>query len=90
MELGGKVAVVTGAAMGIGFAVAKASTDAGAQVVVAALDADAGHQAATELGAHFSRASFGSRRTSRICSRKTCRADAEPRRCRLVILKRYL
>jgi NAD(P)-dependent dehydrogenase (short-subunit alcohol dehydrogenase family) len=50
------VAVVTGAAMGIGFAVAKALTDAGAQVVATDLDAEAGQQAATELGAHFIRA----------------------------------
>jgi NAD(P)-dependent dehydrogenase (short-subunit alcohol dehydrogenase family) len=56
VELGGKVAVVTGAAMGIGFAVAKALTDAGAQVVATDLDAEAGQQAATELGAHFIRA----------------------------------
>jgi NAD(P)-dependent dehydrogenase (short-subunit alcohol dehydrogenase family) len=42
--------------MGIGFAVAKALTDAGAQVVATDLDAEAGPQAATELGAHFIRA----------------------------------
>jgi len=53
VELGGKVAVVTGAAMGIGLAVAKALTDAGAQVVVADRDAEAGGQAAAQLGGLF-------------------------------------
>jgi hypothetical protein len=46
MELAGKVALVTGGAMGIGLAVAKALTEAGAQVVVADRECEAGNQSA--------------------------------------------
>lgn len=49
----GKVAVVTGGASGIGYATAKALGAAGARVVVADIDADAGRKAADELGAWF-------------------------------------
>ena len=56
MELAGKVALVTGAAMGIGFAVAKALLEAGADVVLADQDSEAGKQAAADLGALFVRA----------------------------------
>ena len=56
MELAGKVALVTGAAMGIGFAVAKALVEAGADVVLADQDSEAGKQAAADLGALFVRA----------------------------------
>jgi NAD(P)-dependent dehydrogenase (short-subunit alcohol dehydrogenase family) len=55
MELAGKVALVTGGAMGIGFAVAKALTEAGAQVVVADREAEAGKQSAAEVGGLFVR-----------------------------------
>ena len=55
MDLDGKVAVVTGAAMGIGFAVAQALTDAGAQVVLADRDSEAGKQAAADVGGLFVR-----------------------------------
>jgi NAD(P)-dependent dehydrogenase (short-subunit alcohol dehydrogenase family) len=51
----GKVALVTGAAMGIGFSVAKALTEAGAKVVVADRESEAGKQAAVEIGALFIR-----------------------------------
>jgi NAD(P)-dependent dehydrogenase (short-subunit alcohol dehydrogenase family) len=56
VELAGKVAVVTGAAMGIGLAVAQELVKAGAQVVVADRDSEAGKQAAHELGGLFARA----------------------------------
>ena len=55
MELAGKVAVVTGAAMGIGFAVAEALSQAGTQVVIADRDSEAGKRAAVDLGALFVR-----------------------------------
>jgi NAD(P)-dependent dehydrogenase (short-subunit alcohol dehydrogenase family) len=56
VELTGKIAIVTGGAMGIGYAVARALADAGAQVVVADRDPEAGRQAAAELGGLFVRA----------------------------------
>lgn len=56
MEPAGKVALVTGAAMGIGFSVAGALAEAGAKVVVADRDSEAGKQAAAEIGALFIRA----------------------------------
>jgi NAD(P)-dependent dehydrogenase (short-subunit alcohol dehydrogenase family) len=55
VELTGKVAIVTGGAMGIGLAVARALGDAGAQVVVADRDSEAGKQAAAEVGGLFVR-----------------------------------
>jgi NAD(P)-dependent dehydrogenase (short-subunit alcohol dehydrogenase family) len=56
MELAGKVAVVTGGAMGIGLAVARALSDAGARVVIADRDSEAGKQAAADVGGLFVRA----------------------------------
>ncbi|MEM1286722.1 MAG: SDR family NAD(P)-dependent oxidoreductase [Pseudomonadota bacterium] len=50
MELEGKVAVITGAAMGIGKACAEAMVAEGAEVVVADIDADAGQAVASDLG----------------------------------------
>lgn len=47
-----RVVVITGGARGIGFACAKAFVDAGAQVVIADVDEDAGDAAAAELGEH--------------------------------------
>jgi NAD(P)-dependent dehydrogenase (short-subunit alcohol dehydrogenase family) len=55
VELTGKIAIVTGGAMGIGLAVARALADAGAQVVVADRDSEAGRQAAAEVGGLFVR-----------------------------------
>jgi len=48
--LGGQVAVVTGAASGIGREIAQLLADAGARVVVADRDVDGGEAAARELG----------------------------------------
>jgi NAD(P)-dependent dehydrogenase (short-subunit alcohol dehydrogenase family) len=49
----GKLAIVTGAAAGIGRATAAALAREGAEVVVADVDADAGARAAGELGGRF-------------------------------------
>ena len=49
-SLQGKVAVVTGAGRGIGFAIAAAMSDAGAQIVIAELNAKVGRDAAARLG----------------------------------------
>jgi len=49
-SLEGRLAVVTGAARGIGLAIARAFVEAGARVVVADLDEAAGRQAAETLG----------------------------------------
>ena len=56
MELNDKVAIVTGAASGIGNAIAKRFARAGARVVVADLDAKAADAAARELDASAARA----------------------------------
>ena len=55
MELEGKTALVTGAAMGIGSAVARALRDEGAHVIVADRESEAGKRAAAELGGLFVR-----------------------------------
>ena len=52
MSLENKVAIVTGGAKGIGFAVAKRFAQEGARVVVADIDEDAGSRAVEEIGAH--------------------------------------
>ena len=51
MSLENKVAIVTGGAKGIGFAVAKRFAADGARVVVADIDEDAGSRAVEEIGA---------------------------------------
>lgn len=56
-----KVAVVTGAASGIGYAAAQALIDSGHQVVIADLNETAGLAAAAELGAHFIQADLSRR-----------------------------
>jgi NAD(P)-dependent dehydrogenase (short-subunit alcohol dehydrogenase family) len=53
VEIRGRVAIVTGAAAGIGRAVATALAAEGAAVVVADLDDDVGRRAAEELGGRF-------------------------------------
>lgn len=50
MELNGRVALITGAASGIGFGVAKRFAAAGGRVCIADLNADAAHSAAEQIG----------------------------------------
>lgn len=52
-SLEGKVAVVTGAASGIGKAIAERLSTDGAQVVIADINEEAGEVVAEEIGAHF-------------------------------------
>lgn len=52
-RLTGKTALVTGAARGIGAAIARAFADEGAQVIVTDIDTAAGQTTATALGATF-------------------------------------
>jgi len=52
MSIENKVAVVTGAAKGIGFAIAKRFASDGARVVIADIDENAGSRAVEEIGAH--------------------------------------
>jgi NAD(P)-dependent dehydrogenase (short-subunit alcohol dehydrogenase family) len=59
VELADKVALVTGAAMGIGFGIAQALAVAGARVVVADRESDAGKQAAAAVGGLFVRVDVG-------------------------------
>src|SRR5579871_4391689 len=50
MTLNGKVAIVTGAASGIGYGIAKRFVEAGGRVVIADIKLDAAEKAARELG----------------------------------------
>lgn len=56
MRIDGKIAVITGAAAGIGLALAKRLRNGGAEVVLADLDAQATQRAATEAGGSAVRA----------------------------------
>ena len=49
MKLSGKTAIITGAAQGIGYAIAQRFLQEGAQVVIADINDEKGEQAATEL-----------------------------------------
>ncbi len=53
MDVQGKAAIVTGGAAGIGRAIAKALTAAGAEIVLADVDDEAGLRTAEELGGRF-------------------------------------
>ena len=53
MEIQGRIAVVTGAAAGIGRAVASALAAEGAAVVVGDVDNDEGRRVAEEVGGRF-------------------------------------
>ncbi len=57
-DFSGKVAIVTGAARGIGAAYAAALAEAGAAVVLADISEEAGQQAAADIRAHGGRAGF--------------------------------
>jgi 3-hydroxybutyrate dehydrogenase len=59
MKLDGKVALITGAASGIGYAIAKRFVEAGGRVVVADLSADGARRAANTLGGAKSAISVG-------------------------------
>ena len=52
-KLDGQTALVTGAAQGIGFEIAKALGEAGASVIIADMNPDVGQQAAQSIGARF-------------------------------------
>src|ERR1700719_1015474 len=54
MKLDGKVALITGAASGIGHAIAKRYLEAGARVIIADVDAAAAARAAGELAGETS------------------------------------
>jgi 3(or 17)beta-hydroxysteroid dehydrogenase len=54
-RLSGKIALVTGAARGIGAAIAKAFVDEGARVILTDIDVEGGQAAATAIGGTFSR-----------------------------------
>lgn len=60
-----KTAIVTGAASGIGLAVARALARQGIQVIVADLDRKAGRQAADEMGGRFVAADLSQREACR-------------------------
>ena len=55
MELNGTSAIVTGGASGLGEATARALAAAGAHVVVADLNEEAGKQVADEIGGQFAK-----------------------------------
>ena len=77
MKLENKVAIVTGAARGIGLAIAKRYVAAGAKVTLADVDAAAGEAAAHELGnaqCRFIATDVSEARQSETMVAETCRA----------------
>jgi len=61
VDLGGKRAIITGGASGIGFETARALAKAGADVTLAVRDAVAGEKAATAIGSVAGRSVHASR-----------------------------
>src|SRR5713226_9027221 len=77
MRLENKVAIVTGAAHGIGLAIAKRYVAEGACVVIADVDSSAGEAAASALGeakARFVATDVGDANNAEIVVTETCRA----------------
>jgi NAD(P)-dependent dehydrogenase (short-subunit alcohol dehydrogenase family) len=77
MKLENKIAVVTGAARGIGLAIARQYVAAGAKVAIADVDAAAGEAAAQELGSarcRFLRTDVGDAGQAEELVAETCRA----------------
>ena len=60
IELNGKKAIITGGAGGIGLAAARTFTKAGAEVLIADINEEAGKKAAEETGATFIRCDVSS------------------------------
>ncbi|HEY7663197.1 MAG TPA: SDR family oxidoreductase, partial [Xanthobacteraceae bacterium] len=76
MKLKNKVAIVTGAAHGIGLAIARRYVAEGARVTIADVDAPAGEAAARALGEHarFVATDVGDARAAEHVVAETCRA----------------
>ncbi len=74
MKLKDKVAIVTGAANGIGYAIARRYAAEGARVIIADVDAEAGAAAARSLGqAQFVHTDVGDARAAEHVVAETCR-----------------
>jgi NAD(P)-dependent dehydrogenase (short-subunit alcohol dehydrogenase family) len=77
MKLKDKVAIVTGGANGIGYAIARRYVAEGARVAVADIDAAAGEAAARTLGhARFVATDVGDARAAETWSRKPAARSA--------------
>ena len=69
MRLAGKVAIITGAAQGIGEAYARRFAAEGARVVVADVNAEKGTAVAREIGGVFERVDVASEEDTKRCAR---------------------
>ena len=76
MELAGKVALVTGAASGIGLAIARAFAGSGARVLVSDV-MDGGRGVAEELGGFFLKADLSSMVETRALAERAIKAEGE-------------